>query len=317
MSNKIISVVGATGTQGGSVISALLKDGKYTIRALTRNPNSDAAKALSSQNIEIAKADVNDVNSLVEAFSGSHAIYAVTDFFEPFGKYGAQKATEVEVQQGVNLAKAAAATSTLEHYIWSTLPNGKRISGGKFVVPHFEAKNRIDDYIKSDAALLSKTTFLWNTFYAQNYYFPMFTPIHVPTAGKYIQLQSTPASTPITSIGDARVNVGLFVKAILTQPEKTLPGKFVMAHVEETTAGDMLQTWAKAQGKTAQYVQINQKTFFDIWPMWAEEIDLMMQLWDVEREKSWGGETGILTKEDLNITEKLVGVEEAFTTLKF
>ena len=43
----------------------------------------------------------------------------------------------------------------------------------------------------------------------------------------------------------------------------------------------------------------------------------MMQFWDVEREKSWGGETGILTKEDLNIKEKLVGVEEAFTTLKF
>jgi hypothetical protein len=43
------------------------------------------------------------------------------------------------------------------------------------------------------------------------------------------------------SIGDAEANVGHFVKAILTQPNKTLPGKFVMAYIEETTAGDMLQ----------------------------------------------------------------------------
>ncbi|OCL11810.1 NAD(P)-binding protein [Glonium stellatum] len=317
MSDKLVSVVGATGAQGGSVISALRKDGTFSIRAITRNPNSDAAKALSSQGVEVVKADVNDYDSLVAAFSGSYAVYAVTDFFEPFGKLGPKGAVEIEVQQGVNLVKAAAATSTLEHYIWSTLPNGKKITNGKFVVPHFEAKNQIDDYIRSDAALLSKTTFLWVTFYAQNFYFPMFTPIHVPTAEKYIQVQNTPPSVSILSIGDARANVGVFVKAILTQPEKTLPAKFVLACVEETTAGDMLQTWAKAQGKTAQYVQIDDKAYFDIWPMWAEEIGLMMQFWDAEGGNSWSGEAEILTKEDLNINERLVGIEEAFTTLKF
>jgi hypothetical protein len=83
---------------------------------------------------------------------------------------------KVEVQQGKNLANAAAKTSTLKHYIWSTLPNGSKISNGKYVVPHFDAKNKIDEYIKSKADLYAKTTFLWITFYAQNYVFPMFTP---------------------------------------------------------------------------------------------------------------------------------------------
>lgn len=83
----------------------------------------------------------------------------------------------VEQTQGINLAKAAAATTTLKHYIWSTLPNGSKISGGKYVIPHFEAKNRIDEYIKSDAQLLAKTTFLWVTLYATNYgIFPVFIP---------------------------------------------------------------------------------------------------------------------------------------------
>lgn len=45
---------------------------------------------------------------------------------------------EIESCQALNLAKAAAATPTLEHYIWSTLPDAKTQSSGKFLVPHFE-----------------------------------------------------------------------------------------------------------------------------------------------------------------------------------
>jgi len=83
----------------------------------------------------------------------------------------------VEFAQGKNLARAATQTSTLKHYIWSTLPNSKKISNGKFVVPHFEAKNKIDDFIKADKKLYAKTTFLWVTWYASNYVWAPFTPI--------------------------------------------------------------------------------------------------------------------------------------------
>lgn len=82
----------------------------------------------------------------------------------------------METAQGINLAKAAAATSTLKHYIWSTLPNGKKLSNGKYVIPHFESKNKVEEYIRSDPNLLAKTTFLWVAFYASNYFFPMYTP---------------------------------------------------------------------------------------------------------------------------------------------
>ena len=117
-----------------------------------------------------------------------------------------------------------------------------KTSGGKYLVPHFESKNKVDDYIKGDASLLAKTTFLWITFNATNYYFPMFTPYQTPTAGKYIQILDTPSSVPVKTIGDARKNVGAFVQAILSNPDKTLHVKIVLADVEETTAGAMLQT---------------------------------------------------------------------------
>jgi hypothetical protein len=107
---------------------------------------------------------------------GSTAIYALTDFFEPFGTHGAEKAIDIETAQGINIAKAASKTTTLKHFVWSTLPNGGKITGGKYLIPHFVAKNQVDDYIKKDKALLAKTTFLWITFYGNNYQYPMFTP---------------------------------------------------------------------------------------------------------------------------------------------
>ena len=98
----------------------------------------------------------------------------------------------IETAQGINLAKAASATPTLKHYIWSTLPNGSKVSGGKYVVPHFEAKNQIDAYIKSDPALFSKTTFLWVAFFASNIFFPMFTPnLVVRVRFPYLKLKLT------------------------------------------------------------------------------------------------------------------------------
>lgn len=100
----------------------------------------------------------------------------MTDFFEPFSSKGPEAAIKIETAQGINLAKAASATLTLKHYIWSTLANAGKISGGKYMIPHFVGKNIIDDFIKSDANLFAKTTFLWNTFYASNLVFPMFKP---------------------------------------------------------------------------------------------------------------------------------------------
>lgn len=121
---------------------------------------------------------------------GSTHIYAVKNFLEPFAASGPEKALEVEEAQGINLARGATKTTTLQHYIWSTLPNSARISNGKYVVPHFAAKYNIDDFIKRDVDLLAKTTFLWITIYGNNFPYPMFTPnliLNLSTAGVFIE----------------------------------------------------------------------------------------------------------------------------------
>ncbi|KAK4060786.1 uncharacterized protein Triagg1_10629 [Trichoderma aggressivum f. europaeum] len=261
MEKNIVTVVGATGIQGGSVIDVLLKDDTFHIRAITRNSQSQSAKDLAAKGVELIQSTTNDVSSLTAAFQGSSIIFGVTDFFGLFAKEEPLKAMEIDSSQAINLAKAAAATPTLEHYIWSTLPNAKTQSSGKPLVPHFESKNVADRYIQSQPELFAKTTFVIIGYYAANFYWQTHIPIFVPSAGKYVQLNAYPADTPLRPIGDAKNNVGIFIKAIIDQPNKTLPGKHVLAHTENTTCGEMLQLWGEAQGKAAEYIQLQPEEF--------------------------------------------------------
>lgn len=68
---KIIAVTGATGSQGGGVVNVMKKAPGWKVRALTRNPASDAAQKLADEGIEIVRADFDDEKSLQQAFGVS------------------------------------------------------------------------------------------------------------------------------------------------------------------------------------------------------------------------------------------------------
>src|SRR6516164_6393895 len=99
---KIIAVTGATGAQGGGLVRAILDDpsGGFTARAITRDPDSDAARALSADGVEVVQADLDDEVSLAQAFAGAHGAFCVTNFWEHFSP-------EREKTQAANLARAA------------------------------------------------------------------------------------------------------------------------------------------------------------------------------------------------------------------
>jgi uncharacterized protein YbjT (DUF2867 family) len=81
---KKILVFGATGAQGGSVVNALLKEkDKYSIRAVTRNPESDKAKALKEKGVEVVEGDINHKSSIRLAFEGVYGVFAMTNFWDP------------------------------------------------------------------------------------------------------------------------------------------------------------------------------------------------------------------------------------------
>lgn len=82
---KIIAVFGATGQQGGGLARAILDDpsGQFTVRAITRRPDSDAAKALADRGAEVVTADLDDEASLTKALQGAYGAYFVTASAEP------------------------------------------------------------------------------------------------------------------------------------------------------------------------------------------------------------------------------------------
>src|ERR1700760_2572115 len=102
--SKLIAVVGATGAQGGGLIRALLadRDAGFAARAITRNPQSPAARALADQGVEGVQADLDDQASLTRAFAGAHGVFCMTNFWEHFSP-------EREKAQAGNLAGAARA----------------------------------------------------------------------------------------------------------------------------------------------------------------------------------------------------------------
>lgn len=180
---KLLTIVGATGTQGSSVVDAMLSlKPEWSLRALTRNPESEAAQNLHSKGVQIVGADLDDAASLEAAFRDTHAIFAVTDFFAPFAQTGLDIETskEIEWTRCLNIINAASKTDALEHFIWSTLPpaarNSRDRAAGAFHIAHFESKNRADDRIRSMPELLAKTTFVWVGWYAGNFQYPIFKP---------------------------------------------------------------------------------------------------------------------------------------------
>ena len=169
--NRIIAVVGATGAQGSGLCQAILGDpgGGFACRAITRNPGSEAAKALGARGAEVVRADLDDEASLIEAFRGAHGIFGVTDFVET-------ASVEREQRQATNIASAAKATGAA-HVIWSTLDDTSQwlpltdprmpTLEGRYKVPHSDSKGQID-HVFTDLGL--PVTFFLTCFYWDNFY---------------------------------------------------------------------------------------------------------------------------------------------------
>lgn len=149
----LITVFGASGRQGAGVVRALKAQGRFRVRAISR----DVARLAGLGADEVAVADLKKPETLGPAFTGAHGAFVVTNFWE-----GPE--TD-ELAQG-RAAVDAARTTGVEHFIWSTLPNVEEISGGAFDVPHFTRKASVDPFVA--LAGFPAYTFIEAPFYFQN-----------------------------------------------------------------------------------------------------------------------------------------------------
>ncbi len=167
---KIITVIGATGAQGGGLARAILADPqrRFGVRAVTRKPDSDKARALKAAGAEIVAADADDPMSLERAFAGAHGAFVVTNFWE-------HMSPERELKQAAAMARATKKAG-VAHVVWSTLEDTRlafplddprlKTLQGKYKVPHFDAKGEADAIFAAEAA---PTSYLMAAFYWENF----------------------------------------------------------------------------------------------------------------------------------------------------
>lgn len=127
---RTVLVTGATGTQGGAVVRGLLRAGGRRAVALVRDPTAARAVALAELGAELRTGDLGDETSLVAAFEGVDAVYAVTT---PFGA-----GVDAEVAQGEAIV-AAAERAGLPWLVLASVAAADRAA-----VPHFASKARIE-----------------------------------------------------------------------------------------------------------------------------------------------------------------------------
>lgn len=131
---KTILVTGATGTQGGAVARELLKRG-YSVRGLTRNPDSERARAMADMGAEMIKGDFDDAESLAAAMDGAYGVFAVTNFWE--------HGYVTEIAHGEQLIDAAKAAG-VEHFVFTSVSGADTYTG----IPHFDSKGEIEVYLR-------------------------------------------------------------------------------------------------------------------------------------------------------------------------
>ncbi|KAJ7164229.1 hypothetical protein C8R46DRAFT_1099019 [Mycena filopes] len=143
MSQRVVAVFGATGLQGSSVVDALLKDGTFTPRAISRNPNSAASQKLKARGVQVVRGSSLDKVSLASAMEGCEAVFAVTVL-----SYGHVEGQD-ELAQGRNMVDAAKDVG-VKFFIWAYVPQHSGRSNGKYQnCTHYDDKAAVQEYLKT------------------------------------------------------------------------------------------------------------------------------------------------------------------------
>lgn len=238
----IILVTGATGAQGGGLAHFLKKRGKFSVRALTRDPDSKKAAALKEEGAEVVKGDLDDKESLMKAMEGCYGVFGVTNFWEHFEK---------EKEQGVNLINAVK-ESNIQHFILSTLPSVKKISKNALSSPHFDIKAELEEYARS---LNLNVTFVHMAFYFENFIY--FFKLEKGEDGNY-HVGFPQGETPLGGV--AAGDIGAVVASVFENRDEYL-GKSIRIVADARPMAEYTRLMSEKIGVKVIYDYIPRETF--------------------------------------------------------
>jgi uncharacterized protein YbjT (DUF2867 family) len=271
---KVVAVVGAAGGQGGGLARAILSDpsGPFAVRALTRNVGSERARALKRCGADVVFADLDRIETLGPAFSGAHAAFCVTNFWE-------HATPERELTQAAAMAQAAS-DAGIEHVIWSTLEDTRcwvplesslmPTLMTRYKVPHFDAKGEANaEFTRRNVP----TTFLLTSFYWDNYiHFEGMGPQRGADGVLRLSMPMGNRRLPGIAVND----IGRCAYGILKAGRRYV-GSSVGIAGEHLTGRELASALSRALGEPVQYADVPPEVYRTLDFPGAHELSNMFQ----------------------------------------
>ncbi|KAF7553136.1 hypothetical protein G7Z17_g3880 [Cylindrodendrum hubeiense] len=140
---RVVTILGATGVQGGAITRHLSALGQFALRAVTRNPASDSSKSLAQlPNVTVYQGDMSHPTSLKDAFAGAEAVFVITNFYDLVDN------SLEEARQGCAMADLAKEVG-VGLFIWSSIPSALIRTGAKYASnPLVENKSVVTRYLE-------------------------------------------------------------------------------------------------------------------------------------------------------------------------
>jgi len=229
--SKVVVIAGATGQQGGATIRALAGKG-FTLRALTRDPNSDKAKAVAAETgAELVKAELDDEASVRAALQGAWGAFAVQNTWTA--------GVEGEEAQGHRFAKVAR-DAGVQHFVYTSVGSADRQTG----IPHFDNKFRVENTVR--ALNFPSYAIIRPVFFMENLVSPWFL-----NGDTLVSTLKTDTVLQMIAVKD----IGQYGAMAFTNADR-------FKNLEVDIAGDAVTlpqaaaTLSQAYGRTIEYLQI-------------------------------------------------------------
>ncbi|WP_040833994.1 NmrA family NAD(P)-binding protein [Nocardia brevicatena] len=255
-----IFVIGATGAQGTPIVQGLVADGKYSVRALTRDAASRRAKELTGLgDVSLIEGSFADEQVLREGLRGCQRAFVNIDGFNTGEKtetYWAIRLYEIAIEEGV------------EFFVYGNLDYVTKKTGydSRFRTGHYDGKGRVGEWIllqnhdnhhRMGAALF--------------------------TTGPYIQMALSPR-TPMTPtledgiltwrvpLGSGAVphvaldDCGHYVRWLFDNPERASGMELAIA-IEQVRYADLAAAFETVTGHPARYIDTDLDDYWRTGPL--------------------------------------------------
>ncbi|PYI02726.1 NAD(P)-binding protein [Aspergillus sclerotiicarbonarius CBS 121057] len=284
ITTKLITVFGATGRQGSSVVRSLLQNPTFRVRAITRTPDSTKATELATLGAEIIKADGFSQEELSQAFASSWGAFVNTNSEDP--ELLSKGLDDFDL--GRNIISSAAAHG-VQHLVYSSGIPVSELTNGAICIPGLDLKSQVETYAKT--LPFKTTTPIIAAWFMENWLEAEYADLFggfplIPDSDGYLTYK-TPLwggkeDFPWISMTD---DFGDLVHGVFLNPGRW-NRRVVQGVSEVVSSGRLVEEFVKATGKKARYVPLfnpeDMKTQGEFWREQERDVFLFAQSRDGE-----------------------------------